>query len=882
MPTIVPFTATKAEKQNVNGYHTSTDIALFVRTSNEDIDSFNKIKIVAALIRETGLPKETADKIADDVEAQIKASNIKSLSSSLIRELVNARLIEMGLEEEYRLHSRLGMPLYDVEKVIIHANKENANVPHNPEATNLTIAENVKKEFALSSVFSPDVTQAHLNGDIHLHDLGFIDRVYSFLGSCKITISTEHGIRTTSFRELFIELSAQYKLITDTRGCEIVNIPEDSSYCYMDKKAIPVYTADKEGDTGVLRILRHKIDGKRMLKITLCGGQSLVVTEDHPIMLFLNGWLPAIELTDKDELLSINGIQDKDAFSWKKIKIIEEYKIDEDKENTDDYIYDISTTSNTFFCNGIWVHNCSGQSLEYIKKFGLNLPGSLAIAKPAKHADVLLAHMVKFSASLQCNLAGAIGWDAVNLFFAPYLVGMSDQEIRQVAQMLVFEFSQQAIARGGQSLFLDININWEVPKHFEDVPAIGPGGTYTGKKYKDYETLAQKFAWALFDVYKEGDGCGRPFFFPKPLFHITDKFFKTDGHQEFLHHVCSVASEKGSPYFVFDRGDTARIAQCCRLIFNLEQQDLKDAKEPWKMRYTALQNITINLPRVAYKAKSTINMYEKLWHSMDLAAKAHTQKRKFISDLMALGENGPLALLAMNKDGESYLRLHRTTHLIGILGLNEMVQYHFGEQLHESPEAFKLGVKIISQMNLWTQQLSKQYGIKFILEQTPAESTTTRMARLDLKNYYSQAHNIVKGNQDSGEVYYTNSTQLNTSVGLNMIDRVKKEGIFHPLIPAGSITHLWIGEQQPSAEGLANFVTKVFRNTTNDQIAFSPEFTTCNACQRTTRGLHESCPICGSLKVDGITRITGYFTKISSWNKGKLGELKERYRHDGI
>jgi ribonucleoside-triphosphate reductase len=31
--------------------------------------------------------------------------------------------------------------------------------------------------------------------------------------------------------------------------------------------------------------------------------------------------------------------------------------------------------------------------------------------------------------------------------------------------------------------------------------------------------------------------------------------------------------------------------------------------------------------------------------------------------------------------------------------------------------------------------------------------------------------------------------------------------------------------------------------------------------------------------VEGITRITGYFTKLSSWNKGKLGELRDRYRN---
>ena len=67
-----------------------------------------------------------------------------------------------------------------------------------------------------------------------------------------------------------------------------------------------------------------------------------------------------------------------------------------------------------------------------------------------------------------------------------------------------------------------------------------------------------------------------------------------------------------------------------------------------------------------------------------------------------------------------------------------------------------------------------------------------------------------------------------------------------------------------------------------DQIAFSPEFTACTECGRTSRGLAESCVYCGSTEIEGITRITGYFTKISSWNKGKLGELRDRYRNKGF
>jgi ribonucleoside-triphosphate reductase len=111
------------------------------------------------------------------------------------------------------------------------------------------------------------------------------------------------------------------------------------------------------------------------------------------------------------------------------------------------------------------------------------------------------------------------------------------------------------------------------------------------------------------------------------------------------------------------------------------------------------------------------------------------------------------------------------------------------------------------------------------------------------------------------------------------MERVRTEGLFHPLIEAGALTHIWLGEKRPAKESLANFVLKTFHRTTNDQIAFSPEFTNCNDCGRTARGLQRICSHCGSAKVEGITRITGYFTKISSWNKGKIGELHDRYRN---
>ncbi len=34
--------------------------------------------------------------------------------------------------------------------------------------------------------------------------------------------------------------------------------------------------------------------------------------------------------------------------------------------------------------------------------------------------------------------------------------------------------------------------------------------------------------------------------------------------------------------------------------------------------------------------------------------------------------------------------------------------------------------------------------------------------------------------------------------------------------------------------------------------------------------------------IENITRVTGFFSKVGSWNKGKTGELADRYRNTDI
>ena len=152
---------------------------IYIRTSSEYLEEWNKERIVNALIRETYLDRRTAEQISDEVETQIIGLNLRIMTSTLIRELVSAKLIEHGLEKAHKMHTRLGVPLYDVEQIILHQRKHQAEFLPGPELTNLTLASQIKREYALINVFSQEVADAHLRGDMYLDGLECVDRLYS-------------------------------------------------------------------------------------------------------------------------------------------------------------------------------------------------------------------------------------------------------------------------------------------------------------------------------------------------------------------------------------------------------------------------------------------------------------------------------------------------------------------------------------------------------------------------------------------------------------------------------------------------------------------------------------------------------------------------------
>jgi ribonucleoside-triphosphate reductase len=709
----------KVVKNNVTG------IALMVdSTTKVERLEFDENQIIQALIKEANCLENDAKDVAATVFKKLQISDLKVVTTSFIRSLVNMVLLEKGLDRELKSNSDVIIPFYDITQIIENSDKSNGNTTHSPESINLTIAEKVIKEYALKDLFDEDIAKAHMEGEIHIHDLGMINRFY-----------------------------------------------------------------------------------------------------------------------------------------------------------------------------------CSGHSPEYVKKYGLkNIPAIPNNSKPANSAYVLARHICSFTQFLSGQFAGAIGWEAVNVFFAPLLRNMQYKEIKQLAQTLIFDLSQLAGARGGQVSFTDFNVYANIPNHYKDVYAMIERGKFVvqdyleeeylfderkdaeefanenGYKiltYKDFSKESKLFAKAMLEVVEEGDADGMPFAFPKINFHVSEESFTNQDTKALLMKACIASSKNGCPYFIFDR-NACSVSQCCRLKIDFTEKDMKLINTPEELRFVGGQNVSINLPSIPLKVGNNMkDFYKELDIKMEMACRAHIIRRDYLLRVASC-EDSPLQFYNQGMDGKPYIRTENISWLMGIVGLNECVYNLIRQQLHDSDEAYMRGLEIISYMNNKTNELSKKYGLSIKLEETPAESTAGRFAKLDIKHYKEKAYH--KSNEYG--VYYSNSIHFATDSDVDYIERLQKQSKFHTLVDAGSMIHIWGGEYNPSPEAIYKLLEKTWYKTKCVQWVLSPEYTLCLDCRSKTNGIHDKCPKCNSEKIRGLTRITGYYVFLDKFNSSKKAEYLDRKKEE--
>jgi ribonucleoside-triphosphate reductase len=95
-------------------------------------------------------------------------------------------------------------------------------------------------------------------------------------------------------------------------------------------------------------------------------------------------------------------------------------------------------------------------------------------------------------------------------------------------------------------------------------------------------------------------------------------------------------------------------------------------------------------------------------------------------------------------------------------------------------------------------------------------------------------------------------------------ERLETDGRYNKLITGGGIVHAQIGEKVTAkqAENIIKFAVK----SGCEHFALNAVYSQCSK-DHTTFGKIETCPVCGEKIKDYLTRVVGFFVKVSNMNK---------------
>jgi len=140
--------------------------SIMIRTSKYSKEIFDNNKIVDYLIREGELDKYLASQIAQEVKERISNINIEYLTAPLMREYINAILLENGLEQVRHKLTRLGTPPYEAYKLF-----ENNRI--NPENFIEKLGSETSEQFLLLNLLPNKLADLYLSGEILLTHLNY-------------------------------------------------------------------------------------------------------------------------------------------------------------------------------------------------------------------------------------------------------------------------------------------------------------------------------------------------------------------------------------------------------------------------------------------------------------------------------------------------------------------------------------------------------------------------------------------------------------------------------------------------------------------------------------------------------------------------------------
>lgn len=322
-------------------------------------------------------------------------------------------------------------------------------------------------------------------------------------------------------------------------------------------------------------------------------------------------------------------------------------------------------------------------------------------------------------------------------------------------------------------------------------------------------------------------------------------------------------NQKVQPVFALSCG---LMTHNCRLITDVDEINafggMVNSFGGSATSYGSHRVVTINFPRVALESTSLEDYFDILDSRIEDAVyilHAHREMLKTTSSpkLHPFFANG-------------WMSLNRLFSTVGVIGIAESVdiliaKIRSGEIRNTTGIDISRRKQIISNLTeralVQLNERVKMYSTKhptfknpFNIEEIPGEAMAVRLCDAD---------KIIFGNDKVPYELYSNQF-IPLWEEATIWERMAADGAYNKLFTGGGIVHFNLGEKvtPEQVEEMYDFSIE----SGCEHFALNPIYSMC-VDNHTTFGDVDTCPQCGKQIEDKYTRVVGFFTPVSTWNK---------------
>jgi len=384
----------------------------------------------------------------------------------------------------------------------------------------------------------------------------------------------------------------------------------------------------------------------------------------------------------------------------------------------------------------IYLHNLTESlflphciSYDLLQLISEGFQGIHVKSKPPKRFSALLGQCLSLLSNAGTLSSGAQSLSYLPLYAAPFLyyIKYTEEEVYQALEEFVYALNSAVMRASFQSLFVNITLNFDIPKEMKDVPVIWNGETQK-ETYGEFQEELDRFNYHYLKLMRAGFADGSPFTFPILTIYTNDAVFEKDEKYPVREELWKLTAKYSLPNFTSRRGNKDKFSKqslCCHLSIDAEEiyrsfsgAGIWDLSAGFLGTVGGVQVVTIN---IAMGALLHPNDFDDWLTEILAASNDHINFCRNCIDRARRAGLLPVLDYYIGDLRKSFF------NIIGVAGFNEATKFLFGEGL-TSTESQKWTLEKLALIRDWISEHTADGFLKG-LEAPPIENAKGFLAR---------------------------------------------------------------------------------------------------------------------------------------------------------